>query len=136
MTVESILYRMRSGCPWRDLPVVFGRWNTVYQRFNAWLAAGKLMAIFGALLDDPNVEWLSTDGTYTKAHQHSAGAASDNTEAIGKSRGGNTSKIHLVVAYGLPIAFRLMGGEVHDSKEAPALIAELSSSEALVADKC
>lgn len=35
MTVEGILYRMRSGCPWRDLPEAFGRWNTVYKRFNA-----------------------------------------------------------------------------------------------------
>lgn len=136
MTVEGILYRMRSGCPWRDLPEVFGRWNTVYKRFNAWSAAGKLTSIFNALVEDPDVEWLFIDGTYTKAHQHSAGAASDDTEAIGKSRAGNTSKIHLAVdAYGLPIAFRLTGGEVHDSREAPALIAALPSGEALVADK-
>lgn len=136
MTVEGILYRMRSGCPWRDLPETFGRWNTVYKRFNAWSAAGKLTAIFNALVVDPDVEWLFIDGTYTKAHQHSAGAASDDAEAIGTSRAGNTSKIHLAVdAYGLPIAFRLTGGEVHDSREAPALIAELPSGEALVADK-
>ena len=136
MTVEGILYRRRSGCSWRDLPEVFGRWNTVYKRFNAWSAAGKLTAIFNALVDDPDVERLFIDGTYTKAHQHSAGAASDEAEAIGKSRAGNTSKIHLAVdACGLPIACRLTGGEVHDSKEAPALIAELPSSEALVADK-
>ncbi|HHF8101277.1 TPA: Tn3 family transposase [Escherichia coli] len=34
MTFEGILYRMRTGCPWRDLPEEFGRWNTVFKRFN------------------------------------------------------------------------------------------------------
>jgi transposase len=61
---------MRSGCPWRDLFEVFGRGNTVYKRFNARSAAGKLTTIFNALLDDPYVEWLFIDGIYTKSHQH------------------------------------------------------------------
>jgi transposase len=38
MTVEGILYRMRTGCPWRDLPHEFGDWNTIYKRYNAWSA--------------------------------------------------------------------------------------------------
>ena len=41
MTVEGMRYRMRVGCPWRDLPDVFGGWNSIYKRFNAWSAAGK-----------------------------------------------------------------------------------------------
>ncbi|GAB3393120.1 hypothetical protein GCM10027514_38020 [Azotobacter armeniacus] len=41
MTVEGMLYRMRAGCPRRDLPSAFGGWNSVYKRFNAWSAAGK-----------------------------------------------------------------------------------------------
>jgi transposase len=36
LTVEGILYRMRTACPWRDLPESFGAWNKVYKRFNAW----------------------------------------------------------------------------------------------------
>ena len=136
MTVEGILYWMRVGCPWRDLPRAFGHWNSIYKRFNAWSAAGKLLKVFNALIDEPDVEWLFIDGTYVKAHQHSAGAASNQPEAIGKSRAGHTSKIHLVVdAYGLPIAFRLTGGNVNDSSEAPELIAQRPAGEALVADK-
>jgi hypothetical protein len=55
------------------------------------------------------------DGSYAKAHQHSAGAASSEDEAIGKSRAGNTSKIHLAVdAYGLPVEFEITGGQVND----------------------
>jgi|UPI00078126C1 transposase len=135
-TVEDILYRMRNGCQWRDLPEAFGPWNTVYKRFNAWSAAGKLMAAFRALVDDPDVEWLFSYGAYVKAHQDSTGAATEEAEAVGKSRAGNTSKIHLAVdAYGLSNAFRITGGEVHDSTEAQALIDDLPTREALIADK-
>lgn len=136
MTVEGILYRMRVGCPWRDLPRTFGHWNSVYKRFNAWSAAGKLLRLFNALVEEPDFEWMFIDGTYVKAHQHSAGAASSQPEAIGRSRAGHTSKIHLAVdAHGLPVAFRLTGGNVNDSTEAPCLIAQLPSGEAIVADK-
>ncbi len=58
-----------------------------------------------------------------RAHQHASGASTHESESIGKSRGGNTTKIHVAVdSYGLPIDFLLTGGEVHDSKAAPELI--------------
>ncbi|GAB3374406.1 IS5 family transposase [Azotobacter armeniacus] len=136
MTVEGMLYRMRAGCPWRDLPSAFGGWNSVYKRFNAWSSAGKWLKVFQALIEEPDLEWAFIDGTYVKAHQHSAGAATDQPEAIGKSRAGHTSKIHLAVdAYGLPVAFEITGGEVNDCSSAPELIAQLPSAEAIVADK-
>ena len=75
-------------------------------------------------------------GSYVKAHQHSAGARSVEPQAIGKSRAGNTTKIHLAVdSYGLPIAFTVTGGEVHDSTVASELIGLLSLATAVVADK-
>ncbi len=65
------------------------------------------------------------DGTIVRAHQHSAGAASDNDEAIGKSRGGRSTKIHLAVdSGGLPVHFELSGGQVHDSVHAESLVSE------------
>ena len=39
-TLEGILYRMRTGIQWRDLPEKFGRWNTVFRRFNLWSKKG------------------------------------------------------------------------------------------------
>jgi transposase len=76
------------------------------------------------------------DGSYVKAHQHSAGAAGDEPHAIGKSRVGNTSKIHLAVdAYGLPIRFRITGSEVNDCTAAPELIAYLPDGQIVVGDK-
>ena len=46
MTFEGILYRMRTGMPWRDLPPEFGEWSTVYRRFNLWSKKGILNMLF------------------------------------------------------------------------------------------
>ena len=89
LMVEGMLYRMRVGCPWRDLPEIFGSWSTVYKQFNRWSAQNKLMKIFKTLVNDPDLEWGFIDGSFVKAHQHSTGAASKDSQAIGKSKGGN-----------------------------------------------
>jgi transposase len=136
LTVEGMLYRMRVGCPWRDLPGFFGSWNMVYKRFRAWCQSGKWWRVAKALISDPDLEWAFIDGTYAKAHQHSAGAIGPSPQAIGKSRAGLTTKLHLAVdAYGLPIEFRITGGQVHDSVVAPVLIAQLRDAQAIVGDK-
>lgn len=55
------------------------------------------MLIFKALVQEPDLEWEFIDGSIVKAHQHSAGAACKENQAIGKSKGGNTTKIHRAV---------------------------------------
>src|SRR3990167_8621540 len=131
-----MLYRMRTGCSWRELSKAFGNWNKVYKRFNAWSAPGKWPKVFKRLVIEPDMAWVFIDGSYAKAHQHSAGAASGCDEAIGKSRAGNTSKIHLAVdAHGLPTEFEITGGQINDCTKAPALISTLPAAERTVADK-
>ncbi|MFO1257726.1 MAG: IS5 family transposase [Gammaproteobacteria bacterium] len=134
--VEGMLYRMRVGCPWRDLPEEFGCWNSIFQKFNRWSAKNKLMMIFKMLVDEPDLEWEFIDGSIVKAHQHSAGAASNEEQGIGKSVAGNTTKIHMAVdGFGLPIEFEITGGEVHDCKIARELINKLPVSDYVIADK-
>lgn len=58
----------------------------------AWSALGKWLKVFQALVAEPDMEWMFIDGSYAKAHPHSAGAASGKVEAIGKSQAGNTRK--------------------------------------------
>jgi transposase len=136
MIVEAMLYRMRVGCPWRDLPIEFGFWHSIYQQFNRWSSKNKLMSIFKDLVQEPDLEWEFIDGSIVKAHQHSSGAAGEDNQAIGKSVAGNTTKIHMAVdAFGLPIEFQLTGGEVHDAKAAPGLIAKLPKADYTIADK-
>lgn len=136
MIVEAILYRMRVGCPWRDLPAEFGSWNSIYQQFNRWSLKDKLLKIFKNLVQEPDLEWEFIDGSIVRAHQHSAGGGVKENEAIGKSVGGNTTKIHMAVdACGFPIEFIITGGEVHDSKIAPDLIEKLPIADYTIADK-
>lgn len=136
LMVEGMLYRMRVGCPWRDLPMEFGRWHSVFQKFNRWSSKNKLMAIFKVVAHDPDLEWEFIDGSIVKAHQHSAGSCSGKDEGIGRSVAGNTTKIHMVVdACGLPLGFELTGGEVHDCKHAPEFIETLPRAEYVIADK-
>jgi transposase len=139
LTVEGILFRMRVGCPWRDLPPEFGNWNKIFKRFNDWSRNEKLFAVFKILARDPDLEWEFIDGTIVKAHQHSGGAAKLSDESdhgIGKSVAGNTTKIHLVVdSSGNPIDFEITGGEVHDAKVAPELIAKIPHADFVIADK-
>jgi transposase len=135
-TLEGILYRMRTGIPWRDLPPFFGQWSTVFRRFNLWSRKGVLERIFNYLSISSDSEWLFVDGSIVRAHQHGTGAASDKNEAIGKSRGGNSTKIHLTVdSGGLPIYFELSGGQINDITHAESLISHSPQARYVVADK-
>ncbi len=136
LTLEGILYRMRTGTPWRDLPSEFGKWNSVFQRFNVGSKKGGLQLIFKGLSGIADTEWLFIDGSIVRAHPHSAGAASGEDESIGKSRGGRSTKIHLAVdSNGLPVHFELSDGQVHDIVHAESLVAQSPSSDFVIADK-
>ncbi len=51
--LEAVLWRVRAGLPWRDLPPEFGKWNTQFRRFRRWAAAGVFERLFEALNQDP-----------------------------------------------------------------------------------
>jgi transposase len=72
--VEAILYRFRTGVPWRDLPARFGHWKSVHQRFSRWAKSGVLKRIFQLLASEADNEYMMIDATIVRAHQHSAGA--------------------------------------------------------------
>lgn len=135
-TLEGILYRMRTGIQWRDLPSEFGLWNSVFRRFNLWSRKGILGKLFESLASENDPEWLFIDGSIVKAHQDSCGAASQVDEAIGKSRGGNSTKIHLAVdSGGLPVYFELSGGQTNDIVHAESLVAQSPVACSVTADK-
>ena len=74
MFVEGVLWIVRTGAPWRDLPEVFGRWNSAFRRFSRWAAKGVWDRLFAAASDDADFEYLILDSTIVRAHQHAAGA--------------------------------------------------------------
>ena len=72
--VEAVLWIVRTGSPWRDLPEIFGVWNSMFRRFSRWSAKDIWHRIFAAVSDDPDVKYLIVDSTIIRAHQHAAGA--------------------------------------------------------------
>jgi len=106
--IEGVLYRFRSGIPWRDLPERYGDFRVVHKRFSLWSKKGIWEMIFRVLSEDSDNEYAMIDSTIVRAHQHSSGAkgSSAESEAIGRSVGGLSTKIHTVVdALGNPILF-------------------------------
>lgn len=96
--INGILYRNRTGVPWRDLPARFGKWKTVYERHRRWSADGTWDRLFAAVLADADAEgridWsmVSVDSTYCRAHQHAAGARKRRPRVPGKDqRPGSTA---------------------------------------------
>ena len=71
--VEAVLWRRRTGVPWRDLPSDFGPWKTVFNRFDRWAKTGKWDRLFLALQTDRDDELHSLDSTINRAHQHASG---------------------------------------------------------------
>ena len=136
MFVEGVLWIVRTGSPWRDLPEVFGAWNSVFRRFSRWSQKGVWRRIFEALSDDPDFEYLIVDSTIVRAHQHAAGAKKGEPEdrAIGRGRGGLSTKIHMAVrGLGCPVRFRLTAGHRGDAPQAGPLVEGLAA-EVVMAD--
>lgn len=80
--IDGILYRVRTGVQWRDLPERFGPWKTVYERHRLWSADGtweRLLQQVQAAADIAGeIDWdVSVDSTIVRAHQHAAGARTD-----------------------------------------------------------
>jgi transposase len=80
LILNGILWRLKTGAPWRDLPEHFGAWQTVYSRFRRWQLAGvwaRILAALQAKADaDGRLDWSLhfVDGSVIRAHQHAAGA--------------------------------------------------------------
>jgi transposase len=71
--VDAVLWIAKTGAPWPDLPEWFGKWRSVWKRFDRWARKGVWERVFREM-QDPNLEWLILDTTVIRAHQHAAGA--------------------------------------------------------------
>ena len=78
--INGILWILKTGAPWRDLPVNFGPWKTVYERFRLWVSNGLWDTILATLQAWKNssgkIDWrlFCIDGTVVRAHKAAAGA--------------------------------------------------------------
>lgn len=132
--IIGVLWRLRTGAPWRDLPERYGPWQTVYERFARWEADGTWARLLEQVQGWRPTAWLS-GGCRSLDHQprppacrrrpQKGAEAGDELEdpsraaagqALGRSRGGLTVKVHLDRdGQGLPLALVVTGGNVNDS---------------------
>jgi len=135
--IEAVYYVCRSGCQWRLLPIYYGNWRAVHKRFKEWSNRDIWKKLFEYVKQDPDLEWVIIDSTIVRAHACAAGYKknSQEQEALGRSKGGFSTKIHtLVDALGNPLKFILTPGQRNDITQAKQLIEEAIDSP-VVADK-
>ena len=134
--ISGIMHMLKSGSRWRDCPEVYGPYTTVYNRFNRWSRQGIWTDIFYALTGSTGMYGsISVDSSYVKAHRGRRKRGAFNN-AIGRSRGGQTTKIHaLTDDIGRPLAFLVTPGNTHDLVGAHDLIGMVRSPRRLLADR-
>lgn len=139
--INGILWRLKTGSPWRDIPKQYGPWRTCHDRLTRWERNGtwlKILQALQAIADSAGcIDWsgAALDSTHIHAHRSAVGArkqlpkmdprARIDSEWLGASRGGRTSKIHLCVdGNARPLGLLISEGERSDG---PFLIPVLDS---------
>jgi len=80
--IEAVLYRAKTGSPWRDLPERFGPWKSVYNRFANWARQGHWAAIFRELQYEVDDTGSIVDGSVVRAHQDASGGKGGSNEML------------------------------------------------------
>ena len=137
--MKGLLYLLRAGCPWRDLPCADAHWRTIYGYFARWRVTGLWERILKPLTKGAKGRLCFIDASYIRVHQSGANPRGGQAgQALGVSRGGLTTKIHaLVDGQGRALKLLLSPGNIVDITMAPALVADLTAHQCgtLVADK-
>ena len=134
--LNAIIWLLKSGARWRDLPVCYGNWNSIYHKFRQWCSQGlfeRLLKIINS--DADNTTLLELDSTFCKVHQSACSGLKN--QAIGSSRGGKNTKIHVLLNERMQLLkVILTGGQVHDSEKAIELFAGIKlAGKRILADK-
>ena len=135
MFIEAVLYVARTGIPWRDLPDELGNYSAVYNRLKRWKINGTWERLWLELQTDEIAlaDNLYIDSTCIRAHQHAAGASTEKggqlKQALGRSRGGFSTKIHLgCINEKAAISITLTPGQASDAKEFDAVFLKLPAA--------
>ena len=133
---DGILWILKSGARWRDLPARYGNWNSIYHKFRHWCRLGlfeRLLQLINA--DAQEATLLELDSTFCKVHQSACSGLKN--QAIGTSRGGKNTKIHVLINERMQLMnVVLTGGQIHDSEPALSLFADVDiTGKKILADR-
>ncbi|HEV2601896.1 MAG TPA: IS5 family transposase [Candidatus Babeliales bacterium] len=132
--LEAVSFVMRTGAQWIELPKYYGNYKSIHKRFISWAKKEIWNEILFHFSKDCDAESFLIDGSVIRAHACASGYQKDSQEeqALGRSKGGFTTKIHaLVDALGLPIRFILTPGQSSEIKQAPKLIQGITGANIL-----
>lgn len=135
--LEAVYYLCKTGCQIRLLPNYYGHWRAIHKRFKEWGDRGIWEKMFEYFKQDPDMEWIMLDSSIVRAHACASGYGknSQEQEALGRSKGGFTTKIHIATdALGNPLKFTLTAGQRHDITQAKELCKSISGA-VIIADK-
>ena len=90
--LEAVLWVLRTGAPWRDLPRELGRWSTVYRRYRRWAVAGR-WEVLRQTLEEPENCYLLIDSTIIKAHPHAVSSTAHRSIENRRERRGSTGSV-------------------------------------------
>ena len=124
--LEGIYYMMRTGCQWSALPRGYGLAKSVHKRYLAWVRKGIWDQLLSVMTQDKDTTSVMIDATVVRAHACAAGyeKASQEDQALGRSKGGFATKVHVCVdALGRALRFILTPGQSSEIKQAQNLIA-------------
>ncbi|WP_431684107.1 IS5 family transposase [Kitasatospora sp. KL5] len=138
VVLNGIVWKLRTGSAWRDVPERYGSWQTLYTRFRRWALDGTFSRMLRQVQAEKDaagdIDWLvSVDSTIVRAHRHAAGGKrgpSTGTKrgdrALGRSRGGLSTEVHLACdGRGRPLGFVLTGGNRNDCTRFEAVMADI-----------
>jgi transposase len=134
--IEAVWFIVRSGCQWRLLPESYGNWRGVHGRFKRWAEAGIWERLMHHVAT-PDTQEVMIDATIVRSHACASGYGKNtqDQQALGRSKGGFTTKIHAIVdALGNPLHFILTPGQRNDITQAVALTEKISHT-TILADK-
>ncbi|WP_180970293.1 IS5 family transposase, partial [Deinococcus planocerae] len=131
VVLNGIIWRQKTGAPWRDIPERYGSWHTCHDRFTRWSRDGTWAAILAALQlkadAQGKIDWdgAAVDSTHVKAHRSAVGARKEpaklgkkgavSDEWLGISRGGRTTKIHVLIdGHRRPLSVLISAGQASD----------------------
>ena len=132
--LEAVSFIMRTGAQWIELPNQYGNYKSIHKRFLSWAKKDIWNRILSHFANDCDAESFMIDGSIIRAHACASGYQKDSREAqaLGRSKGGFTTKIHaLVDALGLPVKFILTPGQCSEIKQAPELIKDIRGANIL-----
>ena len=132
--VEAMLYILRVGCPWRDLPSYYGPYSSVFTRWRRWCQRGIWQQILELLATEQSGELRHLDSTHIKVHQDGSSGGQQETQAIGRTKGGLNTKITAMVdGQGRAVQITVAPGQCADVIAVQAI--ELPPDKHIVADK-